>query len=460
MEENVKPASFSDILKHKGFLNLWINQILVQVAYNSLNFALLFWVFRLTESNFFLAILLVVTYLPAVIFGLFAGVVVDVTDRKKIIMFINFFLAICMLSLIFLKDSYPAILVITFFINTLAQFYVPAESSAIPLLVKKEQLLPANSLFSITLFGSFLVGSTLAGPIIGFLGINSLFIFAGTLLLIALILSFTFPSIVSETDQRGKRLIEALRLINITKIKEIAVIQIRQTLTLIRGKIPVLVSLLILASVQVVIGLLAALIPSFFERTLHIEATDAAYILIAPLGIGMILGGILVGKIGHFFSRRRIVTTGIIIAGLLFFVVGAAPLISPAISYFPKARPLPFTTQLPISTILTVGSFLLGMAMVSIVVPSQTVLQENTSEKDRGKVFAVLGVLMSALTLIPILLVGVLSDYFGSMPIFIALGGTIFLLGLLGIKPDFYFHKKDLPLRLRRFLGLGHWKNE
>src|SRR3989338_368794 len=184
MEENVKPASFSDILKHKGFLNLWINQILVQVAYNSLNFALLFWVFRLTESNFFLAILLVVTYLPAVIFGLFVGVVVDVTDRKKIIMFINFFLAICMLSLIFLKDSYPAILVITFFINTLAQFYVPAESSAIPLLVKKEQLLPANSLFSITLFGSFLVGSTLAGPIIGFLGINSLFIFAGTLLLI------------------------------------------------------------------------------------------------------------------------------------------------------------------------------------------------------------------------------------------------------------------------------------
>ncbi len=455
-----KETSFSQIISHKGFLNLWINQILVQVSYNCLNFALLFWVFRLTDSNFALSILVVATYLPAVVFGLFTGVLVDVTDRRKIIIFINLFLALLFFSLIFFKESYTAILVITFLVNTLAQFYVPAESSAIPLLVKKEQLLMANSLFSITLFTSFLVGSSLAGVIISFFGINLLFGFVGILLLIALILSFNFPPIVSETDQRGRRLIKALGIFNISEIKEIAVFQIKQTFALIKGKIPVLVSLLILASVQVVIGVMAALIPSFFERTLHIKATDATYILIGPLGIGMILGGILIGKLGNLFSRRRIVTTGIIIAGFLFFIVGAAPLIAPVGNYFPSHRPLSFTTQVPLASILTIGSFLLGIAMVGIVVPSQTVLQQNTSDKDRGKVFAVLGVLMSALTLVPILMVGILSDFFGSMPIFIALGGTIFLLGLLGIKPDFYFNKRDLPLRIRRFLGLGHWEKE
>ena len=55
--------------------------------------------------------------------------------------------------------------------------------------------------------------------------------------------------------------------------------------------------------------------------------------------------------------------------------------------------------------------------MVSIVVPSQTALQEYSPERDRGKVYAALSVLMSALTLIPVLLAGVLADFFGTTPI-------------------------------------------
>jgi MFS family permease len=152
------------------------------------------------------------------------------------------------------------------------------------------------------------------------------------------------------------------------------------------------------------------------------------------------------------------VGTAILIGGLLFFSVGAAPLISPATRYFPKPRPLPFTYQIPLSTILAIGSFFLGMMMVSIVVPSQTVLQENTPEDARGKVFSILGVLMSALTLIPILAVGILADTFGTAPIFIAIGGTIALLGFMAIKPSFYFDREHLPYKLREFLGLGHWE--
>lgn len=71
MEE--KPASLKEILAHRGFVNLWINQILVQLSYNSMNFALLIWVFRLTESNTAVAALMFAVYLPAVILGLFAG---------------------------------------------------------------------------------------------------------------------------------------------------------------------------------------------------------------------------------------------------------------------------------------------------------------------------------------------------------------------------------------------------
>ena len=453
-----KSTSFVDVIKNPGFLNLWINQILVQLSYNCLNFALIIWVFRLTDSTTAVSALLFSIYLPAVIFGLFAGVLVDITDRKKIIMAINFLVGLAFFSLIFLKTSYPAILFITFLINSLAQFYAPAESSAIPIVVKKHQLLTANSIFSTTLFSSFLLGFGLAGPLISHLGIDFVFGFGGILLMIAFLLSLQFPSIVNKSDQAGLRLLKAVRNRHYIIIKQIGLSEIAQTLKLIRKNLAVLFAIFIMGGVQVVIGVLAVLVPSFFEKVLQINATDASYIMVLPLGLGMVVGGFLIAKLGSKFSRRRIVGSAIIFAGLLFFLVGISPLISPVTRYFPKPRPLPFVYQLNLSKILVAGSFLLGMAMVSVIIPSQTVLQESTPEEDRGKVFAVLAVVMSGLSLIPVLITGILADLFGALPIFIALGGTIALVGLLALKPDFYFEEHHLPTNLKEFLGLGHWE--
>jgi len=84
----------TSIIKNRGFVNLWVNQILVQLSYNCLNFGLLVWVYQLTQSSFAVSLMLFTVYLPSVIFGLFAGVFVDIIDRKKIIMIINLLLAV------------------------------------------------------------------------------------------------------------------------------------------------------------------------------------------------------------------------------------------------------------------------------------------------------------------------------------------------------------------------------
>src|SRR3990167_7575198 len=112
-------ATYSSVIANRGFLNLWINQILVQLSYNALNFALIIWVFKLTDSNIAVSALLFAIYLPTVILGLFSGVLVDIIDRKKIIMMINLFLSLSFFSLIFLRGSFPAILVVTFLVNAL-----------------------------------------------------------------------------------------------------------------------------------------------------------------------------------------------------------------------------------------------------------------------------------------------------------------------------------------------------
>lgn len=449
--------SFFSTIKNKGFLNLWINQILVQLSYNALNFALILWVFHLTNSNTAVSFLLAVTYFPPILFGLFAGILTDLSDRKKMIMAINILLAICFFLLIPLKTSYLAILIITFIINSLAQFYAPAESSAIPLIVPKKQLMVANSLFSITLFGSFLVGFGLAGPLISFLGIDNLFLLGGVVLTVAFLMSFLFPSIRNKNDQEAVKLMKAIKQRNYRHIYYFGMKEIRDTVLLIRGKLTVFSALLILASIQVVIGILAVILPAFTEMELHIQAEDISQIVIIPLGLGMISGGALVAKFGKNFPKRTIVSRAILFAGFLLFALGVSPLVTPIIQHFPQNLPRPFFYQPPISAVIAIGSFLLGLAMVSIVVPSQTVLQENTAENIRGKIYAVLGVLNAAFTILPVIIVGGLADLVGTRPIFLLMGGTIVLIGLLAIRPQFYFEKKSLPKNIRQFMGMGHW---
>ena len=328
------------------------------------------------------------------------------------------------------------------------------------MVVRKNQLLTANSIFSATLYSAFLVGFGLAGPLINHLGIDLVFGLGAGVLAVAFLLSLIFPSIKSVPDVQGKRLISALSLRKYSEILQIGRSEIRQTLRLIRGKLLVLTSIVILAGVQMGTGIMAVLAPGFLEKSLQIKATDASYVLVIPLGLGIVIGGIILGRIGSSLVKRKLVARAILFVGLILFLVGFAPLISPAIRYFKQPTPVPFLYQLPLSKILIAGSFLIGMAVVSILVSSQTVLQQNTPEADRGKVFSVLGVAMSALSLVPVFLTGILADIFGTTPIFIGLGFLITLVGLFGLKPNLFFKEEDLSYKVREFLGLGHWENK
>lgn len=456
----IDKITFTSVVENRGFLNLWINQILVQLSLNSLNFALIIWVFKLTDSNIAISALLFSIYLPTVLLGLFSGVLVDIIDRRKIIMVVDLLLSMLFFSLIFGKESYPAILAIIFFINSLGQFYGPAEASAIPIIVKRNQLIIANSIFSTTVFSCFLLGFALAGPLINQLGIDFVFGLGGVVLSLAFLLSLLFPPIQGATDQQGKKLISALVKRDYGVIFQIGKWEIDQTFKLIRGKLPVLSSIGILAGVQVVVGIIAVLAPGFLEKSLQIKATDASFVVVIPLGLGIVSGGLFLSKFGKSLVKRKLVSGAILFAGLLFFLEGISPIISPAIRYFHSPRPLSFFTQPPLSSVLAAGSFFLGIALVSILVPSQTVLQENTPKQDRGKVFAVLGAVMSGLALIPVLLSGILADIFGTTPIFIGLGTIIIIIGLFGLKPNLFFQKHELTFRVRQFLGLGHWEGK
>lgn len=453
--------TFISVIGNRAFRFLWINQILIQLAFNTLNFTLIIWVFKLTDSNLAVSVLMISIYLPALIFGLLAGIFVDIADRKKIILTIDFLFALAFLFFIVIKKFYPLLLLNTFFVNSLGQFFMPIESSSIPMLVKRRQLLLANSLFSITLYGSFMIGFSLAGPILSIFGINAIFYLGFVCLSLAWLLSQNLPSI--KISQGKKQ--ESLHLLtNFSSIVKLATTETRQTLSAIRGKISVATSIGLLAGAQGVIGVLAVLISAYMERVLHIHATDASYVVMVPLGLGMISGAYFIGKFAHGIPRRAIVIPCLILVGILFMLVALVP----TIAHLIQAADLPNHIRHPrfffrapsLSLIYALGAFLMGICAVGVIVPAQTVLQENTQEQIRGKIFGVVGVAMNLFAAVPVMLAGGLSDLFGETPIFLVMGMMIFATGLLALKPGFFFKENHLPYRMREFLGLGHWEEK
>lgn len=450
-------VSFASVLSNRGFRFLWFNQILVQLAYNTLNFALIIWVYKLVGSNLAVSALLVSAYLPAILFGMFAGVFVDITDRKKIIIIIDFLLVIGFLLFLLIKHSFPLILINTFFINSLAQFFMPSESSSIPVLVSKKQLFLANSLFSLTLYGSFMVGFSIGGPILNTFGINTIFLMGAVMLFIAFLMAQNLPIIKNSSSTLEKY----PSFSALGKILDLTIAEAKETFHFIKGKVIILASIGLLSAVQGVIAILAVVTPSYLERVLHIHATDASYFVMLPLGLGMVTGAFLIGRLFHNIPRRSLVVPAIIIGGVLFTLIGLIPTIAQLLqstdlpTYI--TRPRYFFRAPSLSSIFALIAFLTGFCTVSIIIPSQTALQESTPEQNRGKIFSVLAVIMTSVSAVTALLAGGLADVLGVTPIFVTLGIVTIALGILTLRPHYFFNEQRLSFRIREFLGLGHW---
>lgn len=458
----LESVTHASVISNPGFRYLWFNQILVQLAYNALNFALIIWVYKLTNSNLAVSALMLAVYLPSAIFGLMAGVFVDVADKRKIIIFVDLVLALAFLAFIPIRHLFFLILINAFIVNSLAQFFMPSESSSIPVLVSKKQLFTANSLFSMTLYGAFMVGFTLGGPILNSFGINAVFVIGSLMLLGALIMAYHLPVIRTKTDERLPKGIRSIS--NLKKLIEMTLEEAGKTYKFIKGKLSIAVAIMLMAAVQGVIGVLAVLTPSYLEGSLKIHATDASYFLIFPLGLGMVIGAYLLARFFSKTPRRKIVLPAILVAGAAFLLMGLLPTLiqffnSPELAQY-ITRPRYFFKAPSISFWVGILGFIGGLCMVSIVIPCQTILQENTPEEIRGRLFATLSVVMTGTAAIPVVMAGGLADIFGVSPIIISMAILITIIGSMALKPHIFFQEHTLPKSFIEFLGLGHWEEK
>jgi MFS family permease len=423
----VQEAVQVGLLRNRAFLAVWAAQILSQTAANAVTSALIILVAELTHSNTSSSFLILLAIIPAVLFGIGAGVLVDRTDRRFVLVVTNALRGVAVLPLLIAGTSLTAAYLVNFLVAAVTIFFVPAESATIPGIVRKRDLLVANSLFTFTFNGSFLLGFIILAPIaVSLYGFEFLWIVVALMFGIASLLCATLPA--SPAPTKAAHLISA-------ELAERAVTETRQGISeafhYLRATPLVTWAMVYIALTYTLIAVAGALAPGFVREVLKLGERNVV-VLVAPAGIGVVLGLAVLNVIGNRISRANAIGTGLLVVGLALLVLaGARPFADVFASRLGGVlgEVLPFFVGL-----VSVTALFFGLAYAFITVPAMTLLQESLRDDIRGRVFGVLNVLVSIFSLLPLIFVGPIADVWGVAPVFVLGAVVVFAVWLIGRK--------------------------
>src|SRR3989344_3267149 len=98
-------STYAQVLAIGPLRSLWFGQICSQMAVNTLLFVLALRVYDTTNSNTAVSVLFLAYGIPAVLFGLVAGTLVDRLDKRRVLVYSDIVRAIFVIGLLFLSHN-------------------------------------------------------------------------------------------------------------------------------------------------------------------------------------------------------------------------------------------------------------------------------------------------------------------------------------------------------------------
>jgi MFS family permease len=404
-----------DTLRQRDFALLWTAGLVSTTGDLALTIALMVHVYQLTDSTLATAGIFAAMSVPNIILGSVAGVFVDRWDRKRTMVWADLLRAGVLMALLFAgsKSGLWIVYVVAFVTAIMSNFFNPAESALLPNLVEKERLVAANSLNSLNDNLGRLVGPALGAAVYAWIGLGGVAMidaasFLGSALLIRLIRAearatpdalATHPSGASAF---GRALHEWRAGLNL----------IWHNYTL---RIVFLVQLVAFISEGFFVTLgLAPLVLDVMKGT---EA-QVGWIASAQ-AVGGLIAGAVVARESRRFSKRWLLGGGWVGLGASDFITF-------------NARNLVGTGSPAIA--LAMGSmFLAGFPSVAAGAGSQSLIQSETSDAYRGRVFGALRAASAVTIMIGLAIAGVLGGRIGIVPVLTAGSVVGILSGVLAL---------------------------
>ncbi|HEY1769733.1 MAG TPA: MFS transporter [Chthoniobacterales bacterium] len=327
--------------------------------------------------------------LPIALLGVLAGVFVDRWPLKPTMVGSDVTRAGLVL-LLFVANQLWQFYAILAAISVVSSFFSPAQGVAIRSAVPLHGLRSANALIQQVMFGMRILGPAAAAFLVASFGPKSCYLadsasFVGSALLI---LSVPFVQAINANAPVAPSPSTSSAIGRVWQ-------DAKQGLSFIFHHAGLLFVTMALASGMFVLGCFGPLIAVYVREDLH-AATRIFGIASALIGVGMLVGTNLVGTFAKRLKDEFLVFLGLggIALGLVFLSVFA----------------LIWTTFL--------GDFLIGFAVAGIVIPAQTMMQQETPPAMMGRIGSAFMSLIFTAQIAGLVLSGFLAKEFGIRHVF------------------------------------------
>ena len=388
---------------------VWAAQAVSQLGDGMFTVGIVWLMVQLTGSGLALSGTLIAQLLPYAVLGAAAGALADRWDRRLTMVVSDIVrgLVVALIPVLNLFGLLEAWMVpgVAFLLTAAGQFFDPAKSALVPAITPEKDLVRVNALLSATRQVLFIAGPAVGGAFVATSGTMAVFwadavtFFLSAAILVRMQTSghAPRPAAAAAAEKAQTRLWDEIRA-GLRYTWGVPVLR----LTLIFGTI-----------VNFLLSPLPVLIPLFFVKVLGLSAAGFGSLL-SVIFAGFLIGVTVVGIGGRRLRTGLLIVIAIALAGAAAMVFGFGP---------------------PLPVILAAG--LLGGAGVGAMEVAQTtLLQRETVDELRSRVFALYGSVSQSGRAVSVALAGGLFEVVGLRLTFYGVGAlTIACAAVLAASP-------------------------
>jgi DHA3 family macrolide efflux protein-like MFS transporter len=386
------PLTFREVLRGEVIRRVWYAQLVSLFGDFLALFAVIAVVsFRMHGTPNQLTGVQIAYMLPLVILGPLAGVFVDRWPLKPTLVASDLLRAALALLLIFSTSLWQVYAVLAA-LSCVSSFFGPAQSVTIRTHVAREGLIAANSLMQIAFMGSRIIGPATAGALVAAFGPASCYAidvlsFLVSASLIASVIIRRPPAETAAAQSSSSRIHAIWR-------------DMGDGIKFIFHHAAVLFVVLAMAAGLFTIGCFGPLIAIYVRETLHASARLFGLVS-GMIGVGLLTGTQGIRQLARRASNETLVLWGLAGIGAGVFILGAAPFIAAALC----------------------AAFTIGFSFAAIIVPAQTLMQQETPHAMLGRVSSTVTSVVFLAQIVGLVLSGVFAELVGIRTVFFLCAG-------------------------------------
>ena len=395
MATSPNSLSISAVLKIQDLRRLWIGQIVSVFGDFLAIFAILGIVsFQFRGQGVMINLVLISFLLPFTVISPVAGVFVDRWNVKRTMIASDLIRSVLCFVLLFTTNVWQ-IYGILFALSCVSSFFMPAQGVAIRTIVPKEGLMSANGLMQQVFYALQIISPAIATALVAWFGRNVCFWIDA--------ISFLVSAYMISTITIKREPAAAL-----THVRSV-VHEMSAGAKFIFTHSAISFVVIAISAGMFAIRCFGALV-ALYVRDILKAGMQLFGGLSSLVGVGMIVGTQFVNRFGKNRSKAHLVVGGLLGIGVGIALIAAIPSIATAV----------------------VGMMAIGFCVAFLVVPSQTLLQEETPPNMLGRVGGSMMSVMMASQVLALAIAGPVEERIGVRSLYFASAALLGLIALAG----------------------------